>query len=94
VRGFEAGVSSTTVAKCATALCAILNTAVSEDELIIVNPCRTTAPAGHRPPRPVLTPAELYALVDLITDSWKGVVREVIPGADDGNRTRTVSLGS
>jgi hypothetical protein len=39
-------------------------------------------------------PDELYALVDLITDAWKGVVREVIPGADDGNRTRTVSLGS
>jgi hypothetical protein len=39
----EAGVSSTMVAKSYRLLRAILNTAVTEDELIIVNPCRISS---------------------------------------------------
>jgi hypothetical protein len=51
-----------------TALCAILNTAVSEDELIIVNPCRINgAGEAQATELPVLTPDQLYAFVDLIT---------------------------
>jgi hypothetical protein len=59
----EAVVSSTVVAKSYHLLRAILNTAVIEDELIIVNPCRikgageepATEPAGADP-RPALCP--------------------------------------
>jgi integrase len=68
----EAGVSSTMIAKSYRLLRAILNTAVTEDELIIVNPCRIKG-AGEEwaIERPVLTLDQLYALVDLMPDRWK-----------------------
>ncbi len=53
----EAGVSSTMVAKSYRLLRAILNTAVTEDELIIVNPCRIKGAGEERASeRPVLNP--------------------------------------
>jgi integrase len=68
----EAGVSSTMVAKSYRLLRAILNTAVAEDELIIVNPCRIKGAGEERASeRPVLTLDQLYALVDLMPDRWK-----------------------
>jgi hypothetical protein len=44
----EAGVSATMVAKSYRLLRAILNTAVTEDELIIVNPCRIEGAGEER----------------------------------------------
>jgi hypothetical protein len=68
----EAGVSSTMAAKSYRLLRAILNTAVTEDELIIVNPCRIRGSGEERASeRPVLTLDQLYALVDLMPDRWK-----------------------
>jgi integrase len=68
----EAGVSSTMAAKSYRLLRAILNTAVTEDELIIVNPCRIRGAGEERASeRPVLTLDQLYALVDLMPDRWK-----------------------
>jgi Phage integrase, N-terminal SAM-like domain len=68
----EAGVSSTMVAKSYRLLRAILNTAVTEDELIIVNPCRIKGAGEERASeRPVLTLDQLYALIDLMPDRWK-----------------------
>jgi integrase len=68
----ESGVSSTMVAKSYRLLRAILNTAVTEDELIIVNPCRIKGAGEERAgERPVLTLDQLYALVDLMPDRWK-----------------------
>jgi hypothetical protein len=68
----EAGVSSTMIAKSYRLLRAILNTAVTEDELIIVNPCRIKGDGEERATeRPVLTLDQLYALVDLMPDRWK-----------------------
>jgi integrase len=49
-----------------------LNTAVTEDELIIVNPCRIEGAGEERSTeRPVPTLDQLYALVDLMPDRWK-----------------------
>ena len=60
------------VAKSYRMLRAILNTAVIEDELIIVNPCRIKGAGEERATeRPVLTLDQLYALVDLMPDRWK-----------------------
>jgi integrase len=68
----DAGVSATMVAKSYRLLRAILNTAVAEDELIIVNPCRIKGAGEERASeRPVLTLDQLYALVDLMPDRWK-----------------------
>jgi len=68
----EAGVSSTMAAKSYRLLRAILNTAVTEDELIIVNPCRIRGAGEERASeQPVLTLDQLYALVDLMPDRWK-----------------------
>ena len=68
----EVGVSSTMVAKSYRLLRAILNTAVTEDELIIVNPCRIKGAGEERATeRPVLSLDQLYALVDLMPDRWK-----------------------
>jgi integrase len=68
----DAGVSATMVAKSYRLLRAILNTAVTEDELIIVNPCRIKGAGEERASeRPVLTLEQLYALVDLMPDRWK-----------------------
>jgi hypothetical protein len=51
---------------------AILNTAVTEDELIIVNPCRIKGAGEEQATeRPVLTLDQLCALVDLMLDRWK-----------------------
>ena len=60
------------IAKSYRLLRAILNTAVTEDELIIVNPCRIKGAGEERATeRPVLTLDQLYALVDLMPDRWK-----------------------
>ena len=60
------------VAKSYRLLPAILNTAVTEDELIIVNPCRIEGAGEERATeRPALTLDQLYALVDLMPDRWK-----------------------
>ena len=68
----EAGVSSTMAAKSYRLLRAILNTAVTEDELIIVNPCRIRGAGEERASeRPLLTLDQLYALVDLMPDRWQ-----------------------
>ena len=68
----EAGVSPTMVAKSYRLMRAILNTAVTEDELIIVNPCRIKGAGEERASeRPVLSLDQLYALVDLMPDRWK-----------------------
>jgi hypothetical protein len=48
-----------------------LNTAVNEDELIIVKPCRIKGAGEDRQRTAVLTLDQLYALVDLMPDRWK-----------------------
>ncbi len=51
---------------------AILNTAVTEDELITVNPCRIRgAGEEHSAERPVLSLEQVYALVDVVPDRWR-----------------------
>jgi integrase len=60
------------IAKSYRLLRAILNTAVTEDELIAVNPCKIKG-AGEECPaeRPALTVAQVYELVDLVPERWK-----------------------
>jgi len=68
----HAGTSPTMVAKSYRLLRAILNTAVTEDELIPVNPCRIKgAGEEHSAERPVLSLEQLYALVELMPDRWR-----------------------
>jgi hypothetical protein len=67
----EAGPSSTLVAKSYACWWGILNTAVNEDELIIVKPCRIKGAGEDRQRTAVLTLDQLYALVDLMPDRWK-----------------------
>lgn len=68
----KAGTSSTMLAKSYRLLRAILNTAVTEDELIGVNPCRIRgAGEEHSAERPVLSLEQVYALVDLMPDRWR-----------------------
>jgi integrase len=68
----EVGVPSTMVAKSYRLLRAILNTAVTENQLIIVNRCRIKGAGAERATeRPVLTLDQLYALVALMPDRWK-----------------------
>jgi integrase len=68
----KAGVSQTMVAKAYRLLRAILNTAVSEDELIAVNPCKIKGAGEERSAeRPALTAAQVYELVDLVPERWK-----------------------
>lgn len=68
----KAGTSSTMLAKSYRLLRVILNTAVTEDELIGVNPCRIRgAGEEHSAERPVLSLEQVYALVDLMPDRWR-----------------------
>ncbi len=61
----DKGVSVSTAAKAYRLLRAILMTAVKEDELIRVNPCRVPgADQEHAPERPILTIAQVFALAD------------------------------
>ena len=60
------------VAKSYRLLRAILNTAVSEDELIAVNPCKIKGAGEERSAeRPALTVGQVYELVDLVPERWK-----------------------
>ncbi len=66
------GVSPTMVAKSYRLMRAILNTAVTEDELIAVNPCRIKGAGEERAAeRPVLSLDQLYELVELVPLRWK-----------------------
>ena len=70
-----AGVSSTMVAKAYRLLRAILNTALTEDELIAVNPCRIRGAGEERAAeRPVLTLDQVYELADLMPERWRAFV--------------------
>jgi integrase len=71
----QAGVSPTMVAKSYRLLRAILNTVVTEDELIASNPCRIKGAGEERTTeRPVLSLDQLYALVDRLPDRWRAFV--------------------
>lgn len=71
----QAGVSPTMVAKSYRLLRAILNTAVTEDELLPSNPCRIRGAGEERAgERPVLSLDQLYQLVDLMPGRWKAFV--------------------
>ncbi len=66
------GVSPTMVAKSYRLLRAILNTALTEDELISVNPCRIRGAGEERAAeRPVLSLDQLYELVELVPERWQ-----------------------
>lgn len=68
------GPGPSTVAKCYRLLRAILGTAV-EDGLIAVNPC-TIKGAGveHAAERPVITPAQAWALADAVEPRFRAIV--------------------
>lgn len=85
-----AGVSETVVAKSYRLLRAILNTPVTEDELLIVNPRRIRGAGQERAgERPVLSLDQLYALVDLIPDRWKAfLLLKPSLGRDHGTHPR------
>lgn len=54
---------------------AILNTAVSEDELITTNPCRIKGAGQERTAeRPVLSIDQVYELADLVPERWKAFI--------------------
>ncbi len=79
VRSWHAGLLAngpgpSTVAKCYRLLRAILGTAV-EDGLIAVNPC-TIKGAGveHAAERPVITPAQAWALADAVAPRFRALV--------------------
>ncbi|SER07949.1 Site-specific recombinase XerD [Microlunatus flavus] len=71
----KGGTSSTMVAKAYRLLRAILNSAMTEDELITVNPCRIRGAGEERSPeRPVLSLEQLEALAGLVPDRWRAFV--------------------
>jgi integrase len=71
----ESGVSVSMAAKAYRLLRAVLMTAVKEDELIRVNPCRIPgADQEHAAERPTLTVAEVFALVALIPERYRALV--------------------
>ena len=54
---------------------AILNTAVSEDELITTNPCRIKGAGQEQTAeRPVLSIDQVYQLADLVPERWKAFI--------------------
>lgn len=68
----EAGVSPTMVAKCYRLLRAVLNTALTEDELIAANPCKIKGAGEERAAeRPVLSVEQVYELAGLVPDRWR-----------------------
>jgi integrase len=71
----NAGVSQTVAAKAYRLLRAILNTAVHEDELIKVNPCRVKgADKEDTAERPVLTLDQVFALADLMPPKFRAMI--------------------
>ena len=69
------GVSPTMVAKSYRLLRAILNTALTEDELISVNPCRIRGAGEERASeRPVLSLDQLYTLVEMVPKRWRAFI--------------------
>jgi integrase len=69
------GVSENGVAKAYRLLRAILNTAVKEDELIRVNPCRIPgADQEHPAERPVLTVRQVMTLADKVPERYRALV--------------------
>lgn len=80
VRGWRtallsSGVSETMVAKSYRLLRAILNTALTEDELIMVNPCRIKGAGEEKSAeRPTLSLDQLYRLVELVPVRWQAFV--------------------
>jgi len=70
-----AGVSETMAAKAYRLLRAILTTAVREDELIRINPCRVAGADREEPgERPVLTVAQVFALADRMPPRYRAMV--------------------
>ena len=69
------GVSQTVTAKAYRLLRAVLNTAVREDELIRVNPCRIPgADREDTAERPVLSVAQVYALADEMPKRFRALI--------------------
>ena len=54
---------------------AILNTAVAEDELLTVNPCKIKGAGEERAAeRPVLTIGQVYRLAGVVPDRWRAFI--------------------
>jgi integrase len=69
------GTSQTVTAKAYRLLRAVLNTAVREDELIRVNPCRIPgADREDTAERPVLSVAQVYALADEMPKRFRALI--------------------
>jgi integrase len=74
-RLLASGVSQTVAAKAYRLLRAILNTAMKEDELIRVNPCRIPgADKEETAERPVLTMAQVFVLADAMPDGFGALI--------------------
>ncbi|MEX5713776.1 tyrosine-type recombinase/integrase [Parafrankia sp. FMc6] len=71
----DKGVSVGTAAKAYRLLRAILMTAVKEDEMIRVNPCRVPgADQENAPERPVLTILQVYALAEKLGERYRALI--------------------
>ena len=69
------GASKSMAAKAYRFLRAVLNTAVKEDELIRVNPCRIPgADKEHTAERPVLVLSQVFTLADLLPKRYQALV--------------------
>src|SRR4029453_16322838 len=69
------GVSQTSAAKAYRLLRAILMTAVKEDELIRINPCRIPgADQEHPAERPVLTVPQVFALAEQVPARYRALI--------------------
>jgi len=68
-------VSQTVAAKAYRLLRAVLNTAVKEDEMIRVNPCRIPgADKEDSPERPILTLAQVFALAKKMPERYRALI--------------------
>ncbi len=75
VKLLATGVSENGVAKAYRLLRAILNTAVREDEVIRVNPCRIPgADQEHPAERPVLTVRQVMSLADKVPERFRALI--------------------
>lgn len=71
----RSGVSPTMVAKCYRLLRAVLNTAVTEDELIPSNPCKIKGAGEERAAeRPVLSIDQVFELMSLVPEQWRAFI--------------------
>jgi len=69
------GVSVTMAAKAYRLLRAVLMTAVKEDELIRINPCRVTGADQEKPAeRPVLTVPQIFDLAERVPDRFRALI--------------------